>query len=118
VTFLDASKRALRKEPIYPAEVDGKELLLTLQQKDLVVLYEEHADEIQWRDANWMAQHVYSIKSFDRLGAIRMVLHKRSNANPNFPKLYPTGTTYTKKVNTFRGQLVKLDVLGNILRAK
>ena len=118
VTFLDASKRALRKEPIYPAEVEGKKLLLTLQQKDLVVLYEEHADEIQWKDANWMAQHVYSVKSFDRLGAIRMVLHKRSNANPNFPKLYPAGTTYTKKVNTFRGRLVKLDALGNILHEK
>jgi CRISPR-associated endonuclease Csn1 len=118
VTFLEASKRALRGEPIYPAEVEGRKLLLTLQQKDLVVLYEEHPDEIQWNSHNWMAQHVYSIKSFDRLGAIRMVLHKRSNANPNFPKLYPVGTTYTKKVNSFRGQLVNVDALGNIVQGK
>ncbi len=118
INFLEASKRALHKQPIYPSELDGKQLLMTLQQKDLVILYDEHQDEIQWHDPNWLANHLYMVKSFDRIGAIRMVLHKRSNANPNFPKLYPAGTTYTKKVSSFRGVPVAVDALGQITKVQ
>lgn len=83
VSFFEASQKALRKEPLYPAEVEGKKLLMTLQQRDLVVLYDKHPDEIQWDSSEWLAQHLYMVRSFDRTGDIRLSKHNSANTNPN-----------------------------------
>ena len=112
VSFLEASRRALRKEPLYPNDVDGKRLLMALQQRDLVVLYDKHPDEIQWNDPNWMAAHVYLVKKFDKTGAIGLVLHKASNVNPDYPKKYPAGTTYVKSSGAIRAVPVHINQLG------
>ncbi|MEO8068774.1 MAG: type II CRISPR RNA-guided endonuclease Cas9, partial [Flavobacteriales bacterium] len=56
VNFLEASRAALKKSPIYPSDIEGKKLLMTLQQRDLVVTYAKHPDEIQWNSPNWLAQ--------------------------------------------------------------
>lgn len=115
VSFFEASKRALRKEPLYPAELDGKKLLIALQQRDLVVLYEKHPDEIQWKDANWMASHLYMVRKFDRNGVIGMVLHKAAKANPEKPSLTPDGYVAKRTPNTMKGVRVDVDRLGNII---
>lgn len=112
VSFLEASRRALRKESLYPAEVEGKKLLMALQQRDLIVMYEEHPDTIQWTDANWMAAHVYLVKKFDKTGVLGLVLHKASNVNTDYPKKYPVGTTYKKTASSLRAVPVAIDPLG------
>jgi CRISPR-associated endonuclease Csn1 len=83
VSFFEASQKALRREPLYPAEVDGKKLLMTLQQRDLVVLYDDHPDEIQWDSPEWLAQHLYMVRAFDRRGELRLVLHNAAKVDPN-----------------------------------
>ncbi len=114
VSFLEASKRALKQEPLYPAVVEGKKLLMALQQRDLVVLYDEHPDKIQWEDANWMAQHVYMVRKFDKTGTIGLVLHKASNANPDRPNDYPVGTVFRKRAGTLNALPCRLDPLGKL----
>lgn len=116
INFLEASKRALKQEPLYPAEVEGKKLLMALQQRDLVVLYDEHPDTIQWADANWMAAHVYLVKKFDKTGVLGLVLHKASNVNTDYPKKYPIGTTYKKTASSLRAVPVTVDSLGSFKR--
>jgi CRISPR-associated endonuclease Csn1 len=113
INFLEASKRALKDQPLYPAEVEGKALLMVLQQRDLVVLYEEHPDTIQWEDSNWMAAHVYMVKKFDKTGVLGLVLHKASNVNTDYPKKYPVGYTYKKSASSLRAIPVAVNRLGN-----
>ncbi|HOY27647.1 MAG TPA: HNH endonuclease domain-containing protein [Flavobacteriales bacterium] len=116
VNFLAASRKALKKLPIYPKEYDGKTLLMALQQRDLVVIYDQHPDEIQWNSPNWLAQHLYTIKKMDKNGKIGLVLHKASNANPDFPKRYPAGTVAMKTAGTIKALPVHITTTGQIER--
>lgn len=115
ISFLQASRHALRKEPLYPSEIEGKPLLMALQQRDLVVLYDKHPDEIQWKDSNWMAAHLYMVRKFDRNGVIGMVLHKAAKANPEKPSLTPEGYVAKRTANTMKGVRVYLDPMGNMI---
>jgi CRISPR-associated endonuclease Csn1 len=112
VSFFEAAQRARRKEPLYPAEMEGKKLLMALQQRDLVVLYDKHPEEIQWNDAGWMANHLYLVRKFDRNGIIGMVLHKAAKANPERPRETPEGYVAKRTPNTLRGVKVMIDRLG------
>jgi CRISPR-associated endonuclease Csn1 len=116
VTFYEASQRALEKNPLYPSEVDGKKLLMTLQQRDMVVLYDKHPDEIQWERPNWMAAHLYSVKKLDKNGKIGLVLHKASNANPDFPTRYSAGTVAMKTAGSIKAIRVHISATGEIMR--
>jgi CRISPR-associated endonuclease Csn1 len=114
VSFLEASQRAMRKEPIYAPEVEGKALLMALQQRDLVILYDRHPDEIQWNSANWLAKNLYHVRKFDRRGRIGLVLHKASNANPDKEKDYPEGTAFMTVAGKLDGIKVRVDAIGGI----
>ncbi|MBL7938314.1 MAG: type II CRISPR RNA-guided endonuclease Cas9 [Flavobacteriales bacterium] len=116
VNFLLASRNALKKQPIYPSEYDGKPLLMTLQQRDMVVIYDRHPDEIQWNSPNWLAQHLYTIKKMDKNGKVGLVLHKASNANPDFPKRYPEGTVAMKTAGTIKAVPVRITTTGQVER--
>lgn len=115
-SFLKASQLALANKNLYPVEVGGKKLLMTLQQRDLVVIYDKNPDEIRWSDPSWIAQHTYMVKSFDKNGTIYLIHHKRTNADPNFAKRYPPGTTYKKTYNSFKGLRIEVNELGHLKR--
>jgi CRISPR-associated endonuclease Csn1 len=116
VSFFDAIANSRNGEPLFPALKEGKALIMVLKQRDLVVLYDKHPDEIQWQDHNWMAAHVYMVKSFDRNGTIYLIHHKRSNADPNFAKRYPPGTTYKKTYNSLKALRIEVDALGQFMQ--
>ena len=116
ISFLKASQLALRKEPLYPAEIEGKKLLMTLQQRDLVVLYDEHPDEIQWNSPSWMAQHVYMVRSMDRKGELHLVLHKASNAKSGDVAQKEAGLYLRRKVGNLKVVPIHINPLGKIVR--
>lgn len=118
VSFFDASQRALRKEPIYPAEVEGKKLLMTLQQRDLVVLYENHHEEIQWDSPNWMAQHVYMIRAMDKRGELRLVLHKAANVDPNTKADREARRYLRLTVGRLKAVRIRLNAMGKLEAVK
>ncbi len=118
VSFFDAVQRAKRKEPLYPAEVEGKKHLMTLQQRDLVVLYDKHPDQIQWNSPNWMAEHVYSIRSLDRKGEVHMVLHKAGNASSGNAAQKAAAIYLRRKVGGLTVVPITVDPLGTLVRRK
>ena len=116
ISFFEASQKALRKEALYPAEIDGKKLLMTLQQRDLVVFYDKHPEEIQWNSPEWMAQHVYMVRSMDRKGEVHMVLHNAANAKSGDPAQKEAGIYLRRKVGNLKVIPVRIDHLGNVIR--
>ena len=117
VSFFEASQRALSKEALYPAEVDGKPLLMVLQQRDLVVLYDNHPDGIQWDSPNWLAEQVYMVRKFDRNGKVGLVRHSAANVDLNKPNAYPDGTMYVRRVGSLPAVKVRINELGVIAKA-
>lgn len=115
ISFLDAVNRARTGQPLYPSEVEGKKLTMVLQQRDLVVVYDKHPDEIQWKDANWMAQHVYQVKSLDRKGELHLTLHKAGNTSSSNAEQKASGIYLRRKVGALKAQRVEIDRLGSLL---
>lgn len=116
VSFFEAAQRARAKEPLYPQEVDGKQWLMSLQQKDLVVVFDKSQDEIDWARPEWIAQHLYSVRKFDRNGKIGLVLHKAARGNPDKPNETPTGIAIKKTAGTIRAVKVRVDASGRLTR--
>lgn len=116
VSFYTASQNALQKLPLFPSEKDGKPLLMSLQQKDLVVLYDNHPDEIDWNNQRELFDRVYMVRKFDRNGTLNVVKHNRTNIDVNRVKDYEPGATYKKSYGSLRAVKVAVDTLGNIRR--
>lgn len=116
VSFFDATQNALKKDLLFPSEKDGKPLLMTLQQRDLVLLYENHPDEINWNSKRELFDRLYMVRKFDRNGLIGMVKHNRTNVDPGKVKDYEPGAGYTKRVGGLKAIKVKLDTLGQLSR--
>lgn len=120
VSFFEAVNRskALPRIPVYPAEVDGKKLLMVLQQRDLVVLYDKHPDEVQWDSPSWMAKNVYAIRSLDRKGEVHMVLHKAGNASSANAAQKAAGIYLRRKVGGLSVIPLQVDRLGKMMARK
>jgi CRISPR-associated endonuclease Csn1 len=115
VTFFDAAQRKLKGEPIVPQTKNGKPLLTTLQQKDLVIWYNNHPDEIEWDNPMWLHQHLYRVVKFDKNGLVSFALHNYSNVKVDKPKEYPEGVVLgNRNYNTYKGVKVEIDLLGNL----
>lgn len=113
VTFFDAVKNAKQKLPLYPQIKNGKELLFPLMQKDLVVIYENHPDEIDWHDKKDLFKRLYRVILFDVNGIIVLGRHNlakidsRKDIKPDIIRCRP---------NTFKGIKVKISVTGKIIK--
>jgi CRISPR-associated endonuclease Csn1 len=116
VSFYTASQNALNKQPLYPSEKKGKPLLMTLQQKDLVVLYDNHPDEIDWNNPCELFDRLYMVRKFDRNGLVGMVKHNRTNVDPGKVKDYEPGAGYTKRVGGLKAVKVIIDIVGKLHR--
>lgn len=65
VRFYDATQRALKKEPLLPKQKNGLPLECILRQKDLVVVYDKSADEIEWSDQQKLFNSLYRVRKFN-----------------------------------------------------
>lgn len=116
VSFFDATQNALKKDLLFPSEKDGKPLLMTLQQRDLILLYENHPDEINWNSKRELFDRLYMVRKFDRNGIVGMVKHNRTNIDLGKVKDYEVGAVYTKRVGSLKAIKVSLNQLGSIER--
>jgi CRISPR-associated endonuclease Csn1 len=116
VSFFEAAKRARQKLPLYPAEVDGKKHLMTLQQRDMVVLYDQSPDEIQWDSPNWLAQHLYMVRSFDRTGDIVLARHNAARTDPKSKEDRDSGRAQRFRRAKIPGVKVALKRTGKLVR--
>ncbi len=113
IPFWFAVKRALAGELIVPKEKNGKQLLFALQQRDTVVTYEEHPDEIEWDDTGYLRDHLFRVRRFSVNGQIYLDylyvadLDEKNDRNRLFYQMAPS---------TLRCVRVEVDLLGNIVK--
>jgi hypothetical protein len=92
--------------------MDGKPLLLSLKQRDIVVRYHKHPDEIRWTDMDDLRPRLFRIRKFDVNGTIYMdnlyaAKLDDSDRNTLFFQVSPT---------TIKVIPVMIGVLGNVKR--
>jgi len=108
VSFFEAVSRFQAKKPIYPAEKNGKTFLIALKQGDLVIPYEKHPDEIDFRSLE-INKGIYRVIKFDISGKIVLGLFLKSGIKADsdqFPLIL------RKMPNTLRAKAVKINILG------
>lgn len=112
VPFLEAVKKSLRRESVVPPEKDGKPLLFILKQRDIVVRYDNHPDEIDWSDMQQLRSRMFRVRKFDIVGQIFLDYLYAANINDKTDRnrLY-----FQVRPNTFNYIKVDLDILGNIV---
>src|SRR5690606_22522804 len=65
ISFYNAVKKKKEGKRIVPLLKDDKKLLFTLKQKDMVVLYKEHPDEIEWENIGDIHERLCQVIKFD-----------------------------------------------------
>ncbi len=126
VSFIKAAEITKRnkgkkdKELLFPREKKGKKLLTYLQKKDLVVVYQNHPDEIEWENQKFLFKRLFFVIQFDVNGNIILGRHnlqidKADSANrenlDNF-----LGSVIDCNENSFKGIKVYFDKNGKLLR--
>ena len=118
VSFYNAVHRASGGEAFLPNTMDGKPLLIALQQRDLVVAYDASPEEVDWEDARAISERLYRVVKFDMNGTICLAMHNWSNVDVNRPKDYPVGVVLRRSGNTFKALKVRISITGSMHRAE
>lgn len=112
IPYFDAVKQAIEKKNFFKHIKNDKNLLFTLQQKDLVVLFKEHPDEIDWNNKKEISNRLYRVMDFDIKGIIRLGIHKLSRISS---VLDPSPIAIRTKYSTIKIIKVKLTTTGKII---
>ena len=115
ISFYEAVKRRKEGQSIIPQMKGDKGFLFSLKQKDMVIVYEKHSDEIDWNNHEELFKRLYRVVKFSG-NQINLVLHQYTNVNSDKPKDYPSGVVLIKKVSTIKAIKVQVDTLGNIVK--
>ena len=111
ITFYDAVQKAIAKEPLVKKNIDDYNLILELKQKDLVVVYKDHPDEIDWNDEYKLFEKLYRVIKFDVKGNVILGIHNLSNIKAD-KDAHPV--VIRNNYNTIRAVKVEIDILGKI----
>ncbi|MDP2208928.1 MAG: type II CRISPR RNA-guided endonuclease Cas9 [Bacteroidota bacterium] len=113
ITFWEAVQRALQRKPIVPKEKGGKHLLLSITQRDTMVMFENHPDEIDWNNIEYIRNNIFRVRKFDVNGIIYLDYLYAANIDniKDRNRLFYSPTT-----NTIRCLKVSIDILGQITR--
>jgi CRISPR-associated endonuclease Csn1 len=117
ISFYDAVKRKKQGQPVIPLNKDNKHLLFSLKQKDMIVIYNNHPDEIDLSNQAELFKKLYQVVKFNVNGQISLALHNYSNINTDRPKEYPEGAVINTRNTTIKAIKVKVDTLGTIEKA-
>jgi len=111
ITFFDAVQKAIAKEPIVKKNIDDYNLFLELKQKDLVVFYKEHRDEIDWNDEYKLFVNLYRVLQIDINGKLTLGKHNLSKIDAR-KDTFPI--VIRNNHNTIKAIKVEIDILGKI----
>lgn len=113
ISFYDAVKRKMNKESLVKQSIEDKKLLLTLSQNELVVVYENHPDEINWNNQTELSNRLYRFIKSDVNGNLTLGIHNLSNIKADKDKK-PIVIRWT--YNTFKGIKIKITTTGKIIK--
>lgn len=112
VTFYEAAKRKLNKVEVINSSKEDKKLLMTLKQRDLILVYNQHPDEIDTNNKLDTFNRLYLVRKFMQDGRIALVLHNYANINPDREK---KPLAINCNYNTIKAVKVKLTTTGKII---
>lgn len=115
ISFYDAVKRKKTGQSVVPLSMGNKPLLYDLRQKDMVIAYKNHPEEIDWNNEASLFSQLYRVIKFSG-NQINLGLHQFTNINSDKPKQYAAGVVLIKKINTLKAIKVKINTLGKIVR--
>lgn len=112
IPFWNATRFALSHSPLFPREKDGKPLLFMLKQKDTVVLYKEHPDEIDWDDMDYLRNNLFRVRKLDVAGQIFLdYLYAAKIEKEDRNRLF-----FQIRPNTLKAVPIEVDILGRIIK--
>lgn len=131
VSFLEATKKIKKNEPVYPTKYNGKDLLISLSKKNMILVYDKHPDEVNnlinkkredysQDDVELLFNRLFCVRKFDINGIILLDRHHLEGMKQDV-SVSGLDNGDGKKIqcnpNTFKGIKVKIDRLGNIKTA-
>lgn len=117
ISFYNAVHKKINKQPLFPLTEGDKPFLMSLSKKDLVVVYNQHPDEINWNDKSSLFKNLYLVRKFDKNGRIALAKHNLSNIDVNNPSAYPLGSALLKGFSTLKAVKVHISLTGKIVKA-
>lgn len=119
LTFWDATKKTIAHEQLFAKSfVDEKtsdtfNLLFILKQKDIVVQYKKHPDEIDWDNISNLRKNLYRVRKFDISGQIFLdyLYAAKIDEKKDRNKLY-----FQKSANTLNCVKITVNEIGEIVK--
>lgn len=115
-SFFKAAQKRINREVFWPKAVTDEKgniytFMFWLTHNDLVVTYQNHPDEIEWDNPQYLFEHLYRIVKFDANGRITLDKHyfaKKQDKGQDAP-ISPT-------YGSFKGIKVQIDETGQIIK--
>lgn len=120
VPFLEAVLNSREKKPLYPSSIIHKKtgstlnLSMVLKAKDMLVMYEQDEDEINWTDPYELFERLYYIVWWAGTSG-QLFLYKHHMQEENVDKS-PKPILIRQYPTTLKGVKVKIDRLGRLTR--
>ncbi|NUM72616.1 MAG: hypothetical protein HUU43_17385, partial [Ignavibacteriaceae bacterium] len=120
-SYFEAARLMNRHEPLFPQIHNGKSLLFSLTQDEMVILFDQHEDEIQWDEPVSLFNRLFKVVKFDQNGNIILVRHNLANVKvdkgmPVSDLNRSQGEVRRANFNTIKGIKVIVNECGEIER--
>ncbi|MDP1675780.1 MAG: HNH endonuclease domain-containing protein [Bacteroidota bacterium] len=119
ITLFDAANRIKNRKPLFNSSKNGLPLLIVFSKRDMIIVYKEHPDEINWNDDEFLFKRLYRVVKADQNGIIVLARHFPANVKADYDKPVKAidsieGSVIRCNHNTFRGVKVKITPTGKI----
>lgn len=122
LNFISAVKTKQEGRKLFPNSKNGFDFLCFLQINDLVVMYDQSPDEINWNDRKELFKRLFRVIKLDQKGVLVLGRANKTgySANEAEPVRSPLnselGIVIRNNFNTFRGVKVRIDITGVLHR--
>lgn len=113
ITFHDATSMYLNNKLIIKPILNNKHFLLSLIQKDMVIVYDNNKDEINWNNNRELFDRLFRVIKFDVTGQIFLGRHNISKIDLSKDR---NVNVIQCRVSTFKGIKVKISTIGKIVK--
>jgi CRISPR-associated endonuclease Csn1 len=112
-------KIGLAPIPLFPLQKNGIPYLMTLSIGDMIIVFDEHTDEIDWSNQALLFRRLFLVRKSEKGGEINVVRHNASNVKPDKdPSVQDLnskeGVVMRRTYNTIRCIKVIVTILGII----
>jgi CRISPR-associated endonuclease Csn1 len=122
LNFISAVKTKQEGRKLFPNNKNGFDFYCFLQINDLLIMYNQSPDEINWNDRKDLANRLFRVVKMDQKGVL--VFGRANKTGYSADKAEPvklicdtnSGIVIRNNFNTFRGVKVRVDISGMLHR--